>query len=198
MNQIIIRMATLDDADSILKIYEPYIMNTVITFEYEKVSLVKFQERMTNVMSQFPWLVCCIDGVLAGYAYCSPHFERAAFAWDCECSVYIDEEYKRRGIASALYDALFHLIKKQGYYNIYSLICVPNEGSLSLHTKHGFTEIGTFHNTAYKLGQWRHLLIMEKQMQSFIAAPDPIIPIHELDKNMLKEEFEKAKLLVKA
>lgn len=36
MEMINIRMATLDDAREILDIYEPYILNTVITFETER------------------------------------------------------------------------------------------------------------------------------------------------------------------
>ena len=196
MNKITIRLATVTDAEAILKIYEPYILNTVITFEYEKVPLSVFQERMTKVMVQFPWFVCYIDGILAGYAYCSPHLERAAFAWDCECSVYIAEEYQRRGIASALYNAMFKLVIKQGYYTVYSLICVPNESSLALHIKYGFTEIGTFYNTAYKLGEWRHLIVMEKRLQSFLGEPKQIIPIHQLDNNVIEEECRKAESLV--
>ena len=197
MNNIIIRLATVADAEAILKIYEPYILNTVITFEYEKVPLSVFKERMTKVMAQFPWFVCHIDGMLAGYAYCSPHLERAAFAWDCECSVYIAPEFHRRGIASALYNAMFKLVKEQGYYTVYSLICVPNESSLALHIKYGFTEIGTFYNTAYKLGQWRHLIVMEKRLQSFLGEPKQIIPIHQLNKNIIEEEFRKAESFIK-
>jgi len=187
MSERLIRMANQDDAEAILKIYEPYILNTVITFEYDKVPIPVFKERMNKVMSQFPWLVCFIDGMLVGYAYCSAHLERAAFAWDCECSVYIAEEFKRKGIASALYDSMFSLISKQGYYNIYALICVPNESSVSLHLKHGFTNIGTYNNTAFKLGEWRNLLIMEKRLQIFQGEPKQIIPIHKLEKRILNE-----------
>ncbi len=106
MSQITIRTATLEDAEAIYKIYEPYILNTVITFEYAKIPAQIFQERMKRVMEKFPWLVCSIKGVIAGYAYSSPHLERAAYGWDCECSVYIDKAFYRRGIGSALYGAL--------------------------------------------------------------------------------------------
>ena len=35
MSKFVIRKATENDAESLLKIYEPYITNTTITFEYE-------------------------------------------------------------------------------------------------------------------------------------------------------------------
>ncbi|MGB8455364.1 MAG: N-acetyltransferase family protein [Anaerocolumna sp.] len=192
MSQITIRMAALEDAEAIYKIYEPYILNTVITFEYDKVPVQMFRERMKQVMEKFPWLVCSIDGVIAGYAYCSPHLERAAFGWDCECSVYLDEKYHRRGIGTALYDALFNIVKKQGFYNIYSLICIPHESSVALHKKYGFTEVGTYYNTAYKLGHWRHLLVMEKKIDITTGEPKPIRAINNIERNFLEDEFHKA------
>ncbi len=192
MKLVEIRMAVLEDADEIYKIYEPYVLNTVITFEYDKVPIEIFRERMKIVMDKFPWLVCSIDGVIAGYAYCSPHLERAAYGWDCECSIYFNEKFQRKGIGSVLYDVLFEIVKKQGIYNIYSLICVPHESSVALHKKHGFTEIGTYYNTAYKLGQWRHLLVMEKRLKETEGEPKPVIPVHKIDKHFLEEEFRKA------
>lgn len=186
-NKMIIRMATLEDAESILRIYEPYILNTEITFEYERVPLPVFQKRMEHVLEKLPWLVCCIDDIVVGYAYCSPHMERAAFAWDCECSVYLSEQYKHKGIASSLYQALFQLVKKQGYYKVYSLICVPNDGSVGLHIKYDFTEVGTYYNTAYKLGKWRDLLVMEKNLQEAAGEPKPVLQIHQLDQSYIDD-----------
>ncbi len=192
MSEVIIRMADSADAEAIYKIYEPYILNTVITFEYDKVPLEQFRERIKKVTEKFPWLVCTVEGAVAGYAYCSPHLERAAFGWDCECSVYLDENYHRRGIGTALYEALFNIVKKQGFYNIYSLICVPHESSVALHKKYGFTEVGTYYNTAYKLGQWRHLLVMEKRLCNPVGEPTSVISIERIDKEFLKEEFHRA------
>jgi L-amino acid N-acyltransferase YncA len=196
MSQITIRMATLNDAQAIYHIYEPYILNTVITFEYDKVPLNVFEERMKKVMEKFPWLVCEIDGVIAGYAYCSPHLERAAFGWDCECSVYLSDQFKRMHIGSALYAALFNIIKEQGFYNIYSLICVPHESSVALHKKLGFTEVGTYYNTAFKFGEWRHLLVMEKRIREIVGEPQPIKTINMFDNNFLENEFRKAEKLI--
>ncbi|HKL80066.1 MAG TPA: GNAT family N-acetyltransferase, partial [Mobilitalea sp.] len=113
MSGPVVRMATLADAPLILAIYEPYVVRTAITFEYELVTVEAFQTRMNTVMQQFPWLVYEMEGELLGYAYCNRFKERAAFDWDCECSVYIDENAHRQGIATALYTKLFELVKQQ-------------------------------------------------------------------------------------
>ena len=43
---IAIRQATLDDAKRLLEIYDYYVKNTAITFEYDTPSLAEFQSRM--------------------------------------------------------------------------------------------------------------------------------------------------------
>ena len=50
MENITIRPARLEDASEILKIYEPYIKKTTITFEYEVPSLEEFRGRMTGII----------------------------------------------------------------------------------------------------------------------------------------------------
>ena len=42
-NDIIIRTASVSDAQQILDIYAPYVLNTAITFEYDTPSLEEFQ-----------------------------------------------------------------------------------------------------------------------------------------------------------
>jgi phosphinothricin acetyltransferase len=187
MDTLKIRMATQEDAKEILDIYEPYILNTVITFETERIPLEEFKERMQTIMSKFPWLVCTLEDKVVGYAYCSPHLTRAAYAWDCQYSVYVSKEYHRKGIASKLSEALFRLVKAQGYYNIYSLICVPNINSVELHKKLGFMEIGTYEHTAYKFGAWRDVLIMGKALREADCEPTPIITMEQLDKKVMEE-----------
>ncbi len=178
--EFIIRMATLEDAASIYAIYEPYIMNTAITFEYDPVPLDSFHQRIASVLKQFPWLVCEKEGRILGYAYCGRFKERAAFDWDCECSVYIDEKEHRRGIATMLYQKLFELVYAQGYYTIYALITHSHATSIALHKKFGFTELGVYENTGYKFGQWWGLLVMEKRLRSFEEEPKKPKTIHEV------------------
>lgn len=180
MSELNIRMATPEDAPAILAIYEPYILNTAITFEYETVTVEDFRKRMEVVQKQFPWLVYEREGIIVGYAYCSRFKERAAFDWDCECSVYIDDKEHRKGIATQLYIKLFDLIERMGYYNLYALITYSHESSVSLHRKFGFTEVGVYQKTGYKMGKWWDLLVMEKRIHSFEEIPMKPKSIHEL------------------
>ena len=187
MEKPVIRMATLEDAPAIYRIYEPYILDTAITFEYEPVPLKVFEKRMETVLEQFPWLVYERNGEILGYAYCSKFKERAAFSWDCECSVYIDQKAHRQGIATALYEILFELIREQGYYTIYALITYHHESSMELHKRFGFEKVGIYEKTGFKHGKWWDLLVMEKRLRSCDEEPTITKSIHEIlkDRNSL-------------
>ena len=45
-------------------------------------------------MSVYPYIVCEEDGVPVGYAYASRLYERAAYAWAVELSVYFAPNHR--------------------------------------------------------------------------------------------------------
>lgn len=187
MENIRIRFAKLEDAQDISNIYEPYITDTAITFEYDPVPAEEFEGRIKEVQKRLPWLVCEIDNKIAGYAYCAPYKSRAAFAWDVEIAIYIDKNYHRRNIGKAFYECLFQMMNLQGYYNIYAMITVNNESSAKLHETMGFRKVGVYEKTGYKFGTWWDLLIMVKEIGDFTIEPTAIKSIHEIDHKVLED-----------
>ena len=101
-----IRIATEADGAALAKIYGWYVENTAVSFEYTAPSLEEFTARFRGFAKQFPWLVWEEDGQILGYAYAQPPFERAAFSWCAEPSIYLKQTALRRGIGSRLYEAL--------------------------------------------------------------------------------------------
>ena len=78
-----------------LEIYRPFISGTVVTFEEEVPSLTAFENRIISITKQLPWLVCEINGEIAGYAYAAEHRERVSYRLIKEVSVYVSTDYKR-------------------------------------------------------------------------------------------------------
>ena len=152
--QIVIRLATPEDAEAILDIYAKYISETTVSFEVEVPTAEEFRQRMEQIQEHFPWLVCEIDGAVAGYAYASKHAQRAAYRWSADLSVYINEAYHRRHIAAALYAALYAMLREQGYYTVYAGVSTPNPKSEAFHLAQGFSVVGVYPNVGYKLGKW--------------------------------------------
>ncbi len=164
-----IRDATLDDAPRILKIYDYYVRETAITFEYDTPSLAEFRERMRKTKEFYPYLVAEENGKIQGYAYAGAFVGRAAYDWACETTIYLDHEVRRQGLGKALYGALENALREMGILNLYACIGYPEEedeylttNSADFHRHLGFEQIGTFHQCGYKFGRWYHMIWMEK------------------------------------
>ena len=175
-----IRIATTDDSELILKIYAPYIENTSYTFETEVPTIDSFTERVSSYLQNWPWLVCEIDGVIAGYAYGARHRERAAYQWSVESSVYVHDDYQRRGVARALYTVLIDILKLQGFRNLYAVINLPNDKSVSFHEKLGFEYFATYKSVGYKLGKWKNVGWWQLQLNEYSMEPEPPVKFSEI------------------
>lgn len=101
------------------------------------------------------WLVADIGGHVAGYAYGSPHRERAAYASSCDVAVYVDPAYSRRGTGRALYAALLPLLSEKGSHAAFAGVALPNDASIGLHEAMGFTPVGIYREVGWKMGGWR-------------------------------------------
>ncbi|MDK2807948.1 MAG: hypothetical protein PWP24_682 [Clostridiales bacterium] len=180
-----IRFAKPEDTPSLLSIYNPFIEHTNVSFEYKKLTLDEFQARITGIQSKFPFLVVDVDGVLAGYAYTSSFHPRAAYAWDCDISIYIDSPFQKRGLGELLYHALFSLMKEMDYYNIYALVSSENTGSLHFHETMGFLVEGHHEMAGYKFGKWIGVTRLVKRIGDFSIPPKPVKSINEIDGDKL-------------
>jgi phosphinothricin acetyltransferase len=188
-----IRLANEADAQGILEIYIPYIINTSFTFETEVPFKDAFAERISTYLGNWPWLVCEIDGVLAGYAYATRHRERTAYQWCVESSVYIHDKFQRGGIARALYTALFEILKRQGFNNVYAVINLPNDKSVAFHESCGFEYFATYEKVGYKLGKWKDVGWWKLTVNNYTDAPPPPAKFSKLNKDFLPGLFlEKA------
>lgn len=191
-----IRVATGDDAAAMLEIYAPFILNSGITQETGIPTVEEFQKRIFSNLEERPWLVCEIDNQIAGYAYAGKHRDRKGYQWCTEPSVYISENFYQRGIAHALYTALFDILKLQGYVNAYAVITLPNEKSISFHKKFGFDYLTTYPKIGYKLGQWHDVGWMQYEINPHKKDPADPIKFSEIDKSLIFSILAKSSSLL--
>jgi len=161
-----IRAAVREDVPAILDIYSPYILTTAFTFEYVVPSLRAFEERFERISECYPWLVWEERGEILGYAYGSQAFERAAFSWDADLSIYLKEAARGQGIGRRLYGCLEKLLESGGYHNLYALITGANLSSVRFHERLGYEQIGLLPQTGFKLGRWWDLYWYGKRLRA--------------------------------
>lgn len=176
-----IRLAEQRDVPGILEIYAPFIVETAVTFEEKVPDEASFWKRMQEIMAELPFLVCEIDGRIAGYAYASGYRSRASYRWSKEVSVYIHPDFYRRKIAQALYTSLNEMVRYQGIANLLAIITMPNEPSVAFHERIGYRKCGEFSNVGYKLDQWQNVGWFELFLQDETQAPkEKVLLLNEI------------------
>lgn len=176
-----LRIASPHDAECLSQIYAYYVDTSSISYEYVAPTVEEFSSRISHKLEQYPYIVAELDGKPVGYAYASQYRERAAYGWCVELSVYVSRHCIGRGVGTALYTALLELLRLQNIVIAYSAITLPNDASIALHEKMGFTLAGRFHASGYKMGQWWELAWYQKQLNPMQCPPPAVIPFPQLD-----------------
>ena len=84
-------------------------------------------------------------------------------------SIYIDKDYRRQGIGSALYRAIEPKLKEMGIINLLAgtAYCEPEDEYLThasslFHTNQGYSEAAHFKNIGKKFDRWYDLKWYQK------------------------------------
>ncbi len=189
---VVIRVAAVEDAEKLLQIYAPYVINTAITFEYEVPTVQEFRKRICHILKRYPYLVAEKNGELLGFAYASAFHERAAYDWAVETSIYICMNRRKMGIGRKLHDCLEKLLKEQGILNLNACIAYPRsedeyltKNSVEFHTHLGYRLVGEFYQCGYKFNRWYNMVWMEKQIGEHVSN-QPAVKSFEDIRDLIK------------
>jgi phosphinothricin acetyltransferase len=168
---VVIRPAAPQDAEAMSAIYAPVVATTAISFEESPPGPAEISRRILAV-PRLPWLVAEDSGRVAGYAYASAHRQRAAYRWSADSSVYLDPEFRSRGLGRLLYERLIGEVAGLGYVSLFAGIALPNAASVGLHEALGFRPVGVFRNAGFKDGAWRDVGWWQRPLRDAPPAPD--------------------------
>ncbi len=150
-----IRPATVADALAIANMYNHYVINTTITFEFDPVSESDMAARIGDTLAVgLPWLVTVEDGTVVGYAYASKWKGRCAYRHTVEASVYLKHECTGKGLGTALYKALFTRLRELNMHAVIGGIALPNPPSERLHERMGMRQVAHFQEVGHKFERW--------------------------------------------
>jgi len=149
-----IRLATPTDAQAIVRIYNPYVTGTSISFETAPVPEEVMAARIREGLEHYPWYVREEGGVVLGYAYGGRWKPRDAYRFAVETTVYVAPGEARKGIGASLYQVLLPGLRERGFHNAWASIALPNEASVALHERFGFRKVGHLPEVGWKFGRW--------------------------------------------
>ncbi len=102
---------------------------------------------------------------ILGLACSQPFHPRAAYATSVMVTAYLDPSHTGRGVGSALYSRLLaNLDKEKDLHRAYAGITLPNDASIALHKKFGFTHAARFTEAGCKFNRYWDVVWMEKPL----------------------------------
>jgi phosphinothricin acetyltransferase len=161
---VTIRTARAEDAADIQAIYAPFVQETSVSFETVPPSVETMAARICSNLARHGYFVAQSDAGILGFAYASPYRPRPAYDRTAEVSVYLAPQAQGRGLAQALYRALFAHLAARGFHTAVAIVTLPNPQSAQLHERCGFAHVGSLQDVGCKFGQWHGTAIYQRMI----------------------------------
>ena len=158
-----LRTGTRADLPRIVEIYNHYVANSVATFDTTPIRVEDRHEWIEQFGDdRHRLLVLEQDGIVQGYAYSGRVRPRAAYDRSVETSIYLAPDTIGQGLGEQLYGALLGHLDGTDVHRIYGVITLPNPGSVRLHERLGFREVGRLTECGLKFGKWWDVAWLER------------------------------------
>jgi len=161
---MIIRDAVEADLPDIIEIYNATVPTRMVTAELEPTTvearLPWFDEHSSD---QYPFWVAESEGRVIGWLDFKKFLPRSAYRGTAEISVYVDDKFRRRGVARRLLEEAIARSPSLGITAIVGLIFGQNDPSLKLFEQLGFQRWGLLPGIARLEDVERDLIVMGRR-----------------------------------
>ncbi|MBR0902061.1 GNAT family N-acetyltransferase [Bradyrhizobium liaoningense] len=164
---LIVRDATLEDAEDILAIYNYAAINTTAVWTDGPADLESRRAWIrARQQAGYPVLVATKGRDVVGFASFGDFRPFPGYRHTVENSVYVDERHHRLGIGRGLLAALIDRANAMNKHAMIAGIDAANAGSIGLHGSLGFFEVARMPEVGCKFGRWLDLVFMQKRLAS--------------------------------
>lgn len=170
-----VRDATSGDIGALRDIYAHHVLHGLGTFDEVPPSVADFEGKWRSSLTHgLSWLVATDEGAVVGFAYASLFRPRPGYRYTVEDSVYIRDDWRKRGAGSALLAPLLQRCEALGVRQVVAVIGDSgNAGSIGLHAKHGFAHAGTVVGAGFKFGRWVDIVLMQRALNGGASGTPP-------------------------
>jgi len=151
--EIEIDIATKQDLNRIVEIYNWAIENTSATFDTDRKTTQSQLGWFESHDEKHPVIVARENGRVLAWGSISPWSDRCAYTGTGEISFYVDPDFHRKGIGFNILKRLIEIGKEKNFRTLVSRIAGKSEASVHLHKKLGFSNIGTMKNVGKKFDE---------------------------------------------
>lgn len=167
MSDLIIRPATVEDAHGINAIYNEFIVDSPVSFDTAPWTDEEREQWLRGTFDGgYPVLVAADAKGVIGASWAGPWRDKAAYRLSVETTIVLVPGSEGSGLGTALYRELLVEVADRSFHRAYAIITLPNDASIGLHRKLGFSEVGILDEAGYKDGGFHSTMLMELRLDS--------------------------------
>jgi phosphinothricin acetyltransferase len=159
-----VRVANAGDAEAIRRIYNAEVTESTVTFDLEPRTAHAQRAWVARHQGVHPALVAVEGPEVCGFGSLSPFHDRAAYATTVEDSVYVEGDWRGRGVGRILLEELVRLATDQGFHTVIARTTTDNTPSIALHQSCGFALVGIEREVGRKFGRWLDVAILQRML----------------------------------
>lgn len=157
-----IRLAEPGDVPAITAIYNQGIADRLATLETQERTEAERRAWLAAHTGRYPVLVAAVDGAVVGWASLNPFSPRDAYRHVADLSVYVERQWRGKGVGRALLQALEEQARAHGFHKLVLTAFPFNPAGLRLYARCGFRAVGIYREQGLLDGVWVDTQLMEK------------------------------------
>lgn len=160
--RLTVRAAGTADVEAICAIHNQGILDRIATLDTTLRTPSDTDAWLAERGPRHPVLVADVDGAVVGWASLNRFNARAAYDQVADFSVYVDREWRGKGVGRALLDQLIERARAIGFHKMVLAAMAFNTAGIALYTRAGFERVGIYREQGQLDGRWVDVMIMEK------------------------------------
>ncbi|MGA2520789.1 MAG: N-acetyltransferase family protein [Acidimicrobiales bacterium] len=159
-----VRLARLEDAEAIRAIYNTEVLGSTVTFDIEPRTAGEQRAWVAHHQGAHPAVVAVEGDAVTGFGSLSSFRDRPAYATTVEDSVYVDDDWRGKGVGRLLLVELVSLARARGFHTVIARTSGDNEPSIALHRACGFELVGIEREVGRKFGRWIDVAVLQRML----------------------------------
>lgn len=165
MTEPLVRPATREDVPAFNAIYNDYIVDSHVSFDVAPwTDDERAQWLEARLAAGYPVLVAEREGVVVGASWSGPWRDKKAYRSTVETTVVLSADATGKGVGTTLYKELMGELTTAGFHRAVAIIALPNDASIALHRKLGFTDVGVLDEAGFKDGRFISTRLMQRNL----------------------------------
>lgn len=167
MNKVTFEKAEEDDLETILDIYNFYVVTTTATFDHNPVSKDELRQRIFLDHEKYRTYLLQYCGETAGFCFLTQFKKKKGYERTAEIGLYLKPEFTSKGIGEQAIVFLEKIAVDRQIKVIIASICSENTASIKLVQRSGYEKCAHYKEVGEKFGRVLDVIDYEKILGTY-------------------------------